>query len=192
MWFCHHNWSQGRDFAGFTTMPQQQPPQSQMPSQAYPNYAISPPHVSFVFQNWASHWFMLYVGFYYGVSFLLSGSHVAAMFTSWGSNSRVCIIVTLRSIPLWHSFYCHTPHSLGFGPSTPAWVQSIIVSGSTLLYSTLLILLRMCYLFSGYGSFKWTAPCGTWTLYRSTDSSTSRLTICNVFVVIGGNQHYIK
>ena len=34
---------------GLTTMPQQQQPQSQMPSQAYANFAMGPPQVAFLF-----------------------------------------------------------------------------------------------------------------------------------------------
>ena len=42
-----------------TTVLQQQQSQSQMPSQAYTNYAMSPPQLSFLFQSWASHQFIM-------------------------------------------------------------------------------------------------------------------------------------
>ena len=39
-----------RGFVGLTTMPQQQQPWSQIPSQAHDNYVMSPPKVRFLFQ----------------------------------------------------------------------------------------------------------------------------------------------
>ena len=78
-------------------MPQQQQPQSQMPSQAYANYTMGAPQVSFLFQSLAFHQFiMLYFGACYGVCFLLSGSYVDTMLTNGGLNhwsSQYCIPV---------------------------------------------------------------------------------------------------
>ena len=54
-----------------------------------------------LWQSWASHQFiMLHVAACYGVYFLLSGSHVAAMlFTRWCSTVGVCNTATIWSIP---------------------------------------------------------------------------------------------
>ena len=89
-----------RSSVGLTTVLQQQQPPSQMPPQAYSNYAMGPPHVNVLFEAWAFHKFIvLYVGAWNSVCFLLSGSHVAAMLTSGGSDTGVCNATTLWSIP---------------------------------------------------------------------------------------------
>ena len=63
-------------------MLQQQQPQSQMPAQAYANYAIGSTG-KFLLQSCASHQFLMScVGVCYGVCFLLLGYHVPAMFTN--------------------------------------------------------------------------------------------------------------
>ena len=49
---------------------------------------------------------MLYVGACYGVYFLISGSHVAAMFTDWGSTIGVCNARTLCILP-WQACVPH-------------------------------------------------------------------------------------
>ena len=83
-----------------TIMTQQQQPQSQMPSgicQLCHWSSIG----KYLFQSWASHCFLMScVGFCYGVCFLLSGSHVTAVFTNWGSTIGVCDTSTLWSLPL--------------------------------------------------------------------------------------------
>ena len=44
----------------------------------------------FLFQSWASYWFLMScAGVCYGTCFLLSGSHIAAMFTNGGSTTGV-------------------------------------------------------------------------------------------------------
>ena len=87
-----------------TSMLQQQQLQSQMPSQAYANYAKGLTLVNFQFQCSASHWFIVsYVGDCYCVSFLLSGSHVDSMFISGDSTLAVCNITTLLSRP-WQAY----------------------------------------------------------------------------------------
>ena len=87
-----------RGAVGLTTVMLQQLPQSQMPSQTYANYAISPPWVSSVSE--LSLPLILYVSNCYGVFFLLSGSQVAAMFTSAGSTITISNTATLQSAPL--------------------------------------------------------------------------------------------
>ena len=86
---------------GLITLPQWQQPQSQKPSQAYASCVLGPLEISFLFQSWASHWFInLYVGGWYGVCFLLSGSHVTAILTNEGTTIGVYNAKTLRSISL--------------------------------------------------------------------------------------------
>ena len=81
---------------GLATMPQQQKLQSHMSSQAMLIIPLILLRESFLFQSWASHQFiMLYVGTCYGVCFLLSGSHVAVMFTNGDSTVGVCNATTL-------------------------------------------------------------------------------------------------
>ena len=85
---------------GLAPVPQQQTP-SQMPLQAYANYAIGPPHVGFSLRVESP--IILY--FYMfdvcsGVYFLLSGGMLDAIFTYGGSTIGVCTIATLRSLPM--------------------------------------------------------------------------------------------
>ena len=54
-----------RSSDGLATVPQQQQPQSKIPSQAYTNYAMGPP-IEFLFQIWAFHWFII-VYWFFGV-----------------------------------------------------------------------------------------------------------------------------
>ena len=85
-----------------------------MPSLAYANYAMDPFQVSFLFQSCISPEFLLfYVVACYGVCFLHSGSHVAAIFTSGGLTTGVCDATTLWNITLagicafsWWSVLC--------------------------------------------------------------------------------------
>ena len=86
---------------GLTTVPKQQLPQSEMPSQAYASYTMGPSLVSFLFQRWASHqFFMLYVGACYDICFLLSGSHVTAILINRSSTLGVWNAMMLLTIPL--------------------------------------------------------------------------------------------
>ena len=86
---------------GHATVPQQWQPQSQMPSQANASYSIGPPQVSFLFQRWDFHQFiMLYVSACYGVYFVLSGSYMAAMLTNGCITIGVYNATTLWSMPL--------------------------------------------------------------------------------------------
>ena len=72
---------------GITPMLQQQQSQSQMPSQAYADRAMGPLQVGFLFQSLAFHQFICHVLVScYGVCFLLSGTHVTAMFTERSSH----------------------------------------------------------------------------------------------------------
>ena len=70
---------------GLTTVPQQQQPESQMPSEVY---AIMP----WVLFRWVLSFrvellLIYYFAVCYGVFFLLLGSHVVAMFTNWISTT---------------------------------------------------------------------------------------------------------
>ena len=116
-----------RCYVGLTILPQQQRPQSQMPSQAYATYAMGP-QVSFPFRVESPMIIMLYFDVCYSVCFLFSSSHVAAMVTNGGSNIGVCNIRTLCSIPLagiyasWWWSMAHTRSAQsGCSPST-FWV----------------------------------------------------------------------
>ena len=55
--------------------------QSEMPLQAYANYSIGPPQVSFSFRVEPPPDFIIYMGVCCGVSFLLSGTMLNAIFT---------------------------------------------------------------------------------------------------------------
>ena len=85
---------------GLATIPQQQP-QSQMPPQAYANYAMGPPQLSFSFRANLPFDLFIYVGVCCGVCFLLSGAILDAIFfTKGGSNIRFCISAALQSITM--------------------------------------------------------------------------------------------
>ena len=93
---------------GLATVPQQQLP-SQMPLQAYANYAMGPPQIGS--QSWASHCFIfLYVCSC--VCFLLSGVMLDAVFT-YGDST----IATLWSLPMlgicgtWQWSLAHTTYA---------------------------------------------------------------------------------
>ena len=59
----------------------------------------------FLFKSWASHQFLiLCVGVCYRVCFLVSGSHVAAMFTNGNSTIGTCNTATVYD--QWHSGQC--------------------------------------------------------------------------------------
>ena len=58
-----------------------------------------------------------YVGVYYSICFLLSGSHVIAFFTIWGSTFQVCTAPSLLSIP-WQAY-----EPVGNGPWPMPGVQ---------------------------------------------------------------------
>ena len=88
-----------RGAVGLTTVLQKQQSLSKVSSQTCANYAMCPPHVIVLFQSSASHQFH-YVGICYGIYFLLSGFHVAAMLTNGGSTVGVCTTATLQSIPM--------------------------------------------------------------------------------------------
>ena len=85
---------------GLTTVPQQKQLQSKMPSQAYNNYALGPPHISFHFKKKLSLQPIYYVGVCNSVCLMLSVSHVAALFTNKDSMSWVCTAATLGSISM--------------------------------------------------------------------------------------------
>ena len=86
-----------RDSVGLTNMPQQQS-QSQMPSQAYANYAMGPLQASFSFRVESPTNSSIVVCYDY--CFMLSDAHVAAMFPNGSSIIGVCGATTLQSIPL--------------------------------------------------------------------------------------------
>ena len=72
--------------AGLDTVPQQQPP-SQMPLQAYANYAMGPPQVGFSFRVEPPTVLYCYMfGVCSGVCFLLSGAMLDAVYILWGLN----------------------------------------------------------------------------------------------------------
>ena len=85
---------------GLTTLPQQQQPQYQMPSQAYASYAMGPVKVHFLYRVEPPTNFLFYVGFCYDLCFLLSGFHVAAMFPNGGSTIGGFGVTTLHTILL--------------------------------------------------------------------------------------------
>ena len=88
-----------RGSAGLTNVPQLQQPQSQMPSQAYANYAMGQV-CKFLLKNRASHQLLCHMFCVcYGVCFLLSGSHVTAMLTYGASTIGVCDTSTLWRYP---------------------------------------------------------------------------------------------
>ena len=62
---------------------------------------------------------LLCIGVCYGVCFLLSGSHLAAMFTSWGSTIGVCDTATVWSILL-AGIYASSWWSLAHVRSVPS------------------------------------------------------------------------
>ena len=68
-----------REDVGLATVPQQLP-QSQMPFQAYANYAMGPPQLSFSFIVEPSIDLSMYIGVCYDVCFLISGFTVDAIF----------------------------------------------------------------------------------------------------------------
>ena len=90
-----------KGYVGLTTMPQQQQPQSHMPSQTYENYAIGPSQVHFSFRVWSPPtslcWCLLWC------LLLFLGLHVAAMFTNEGSAIGVCIVATY-GVHLWQAY----------------------------------------------------------------------------------------
>ena len=75
-------------------------PESKKPLQAYANYAIGPPQVSFSFRVEPGTNLSIYVGVCYAVCFLFSGSPVDATFSSRGSNIAICITTAPQSIPV--------------------------------------------------------------------------------------------
>ena len=86
--------------AGLATVPQQQPP-SQMPLQAYANYAMGPPQVGFSFRVGPPAILYFYMfGVCSGVCFLLSGAMLDVMFTHMGSTIEVCTITTIWSLSM--------------------------------------------------------------------------------------------
>ena len=102
-----------RGSIGLTTMLQPHKTQSQIPSQAYANYAMGPLQVSFLFQSRAFNQFILScVGICYGVCFLLTDSLLAAGFTNGGSTIWACNTKTLQSIsrPMYLPDMVHGTH----------------------------------------------------------------------------------
>ena len=119
-----------RGVVGLATVLQQLP-QSQMPFQAFANYAMGHPQV-FLFQSWASHWFV-YI-FCYLLWHMLSifrfqcGCH----FTYGGSTIWFCVTGALQSIPM--AAYLHS----GDGPCQKCveWpLPSLLWVGGALCYS---------------------------------------------------------
>ena len=88
-----------RGAANLTNMPQQQCPQTQIPSQAYVNYAMGLLQVGFSFRVEAPKNFLFHVLMTVLV-FMLSCSYVVAVFTYGGSTVVVCNTATLWSLPL--------------------------------------------------------------------------------------------
>ena len=84
----------------------QQLPPSQVPFQAYANYTMVPPQVSFIFRAELPTDFFIYVGGHNCVCFLFSGSHVDAFFTSGGSTVWVCTTAALGSLSVASIFVC--------------------------------------------------------------------------------------
>ena len=83
---------------GLATVLQQQPP-SQMPLQAYANYAMGPPQVGFFFRVEPPTILYFYMfGVCSGVCFLLSGAMLDAIFTYGGSTIGVCTISILWNL----------------------------------------------------------------------------------------------
>ena len=80
------------------TVPQQQP-QSQMPVQAYANYAMGPPQVCFSFRVEPSTIFIC-VGVCYGVCILVSGALLDAILSYGGSTIGICTIAARCSLPM--------------------------------------------------------------------------------------------
>ena len=102
---------------GLATVLQQQT-LSQMPLQAYANYAMGPPQVGFSFRVEPSTISYIYMfGVCSGVCFLLSGAMLDAVFTFGSSTIRVCTIATLWSLPMvsicatWQWSLAHTSYA---------------------------------------------------------------------------------
>ena len=93
MWFCCHQLTPRHSggVVGLTTVQQQQPP-SQMPLQAYANYAMGSPQADFSFRvqppTLPSFYIFICLVVCSGVCFLLSGAMLDAIFTTHGGSTH--------------------------------------------------------------------------------------------------------
>ena len=71
-----------------------------MPLEAYANYVMDPLQLGFSFRVKPPTNFIYYMLLYVMVFFLLSGPHVAAVFTNGDSTIGICTAATLWNIPL--------------------------------------------------------------------------------------------
>ena len=95
----------------------------------YANYAMGPPQVSFSLSEMS---LPVIVYWYYGVSCLLSGSHMVRIHTNGGSTICVCTIGTIWNMPVadicasWYWGLVHTGvHWVAVHPSGLSWVPHV-------------------------------------------------------------------